>query len=149
MIAQLDDISACPFKCSHKVFVIVISKVILYLYFAKTYWKPLDMSFIFVRSPHTVSVAIDRKCGIKITTTSTCCKIVIPQPISTRIRRHVELFVAVVTIEITWKSFHGKMSKFIFTVNIEVTILESAEFRRNMTSFHDVTICCTYVSVVA
>ena len=48
MLAQLqvDDISACPFKCSHNVFVIVIRDVILYLYFAETYWKPIDMSFI-------------------------------------------------------------------------------------------------------
>ena len=49
MLAQLDDISAFPFKCSHKVFVIVIRDVILYLNFAETYWKPLDMSFIFVQ----------------------------------------------------------------------------------------------------
>ena len=44
------------------------------------------------------SVAIDRKYGIKITTTSTCCKIVISGQISSRIKRHVELFVAVVAI---------------------------------------------------
>ena len=49
MLAQLDDITAFPFKCSHKVFVIVICDVILYLNFAETYWKPLDMSFIFVQ----------------------------------------------------------------------------------------------------
>ena len=49
MLAQLDDISAFPFKCSHNVFVIVIRDVILYLNFAETYWKPLDMSFIFVQ----------------------------------------------------------------------------------------------------
>ena len=36
------------------------------------------------------------------------------------------------------------MSKFIFTVNIEVTTLESAEFRRNMTSIHNVSICRTW-----
>ena len=42
--AQLDDISAFPFKCSHKVFVIVICDVILYyLNFAETYWTPLNM----------------------------------------------------------------------------------------------------------
>ena len=34
----------------------------------------------------------------QITTTSTCCKIVISQQISTRIKRHVELFVAVMAI---------------------------------------------------
>ena len=39
--------------------------------------------------PHTVFVAIDRKYGIKITMTSTCCKIVISRQISTRIKRHV------------------------------------------------------------
>ena len=49
MLAQLDDSSAFPFKCSHKVFVIVIRDVILYLNFAETYWKPLHMSFIFVQ----------------------------------------------------------------------------------------------------
>ena len=49
MLAQLDDISAFPFKCSHNVFVIVIRNVILYLNFAETYWKPLNMSFIFVQ----------------------------------------------------------------------------------------------------
>ena len=31
MLAQLDDISAFPFKCSHKVFVIVIRDVIDWL----------------------------------------------------------------------------------------------------------------------
>ena len=36
MLAQLDDISAFPFKCSYKVFVIVIRDVILYLNFAET-----------------------------------------------------------------------------------------------------------------
>ena len=41
---------------------------------------------------------------------------------------------AVVTISTALKSIHGKMSKFIITVNIEVTTLESVEFRRNMTS---------------
>ena len=35
------------------------------------------------------------------------------------------------------------MIKVIFTVNIEVTTLESAEFRHNMMSFHDVIICRT------
>ena len=49
MLAQLGDNSACPSKCSHEVSVIVVGEVILYLYFAETYWKPLDMSFIFVR----------------------------------------------------------------------------------------------------
>ena len=49
MLAQLDDISAFPFNCSHKVFVIVIRDVILYLNFAETYWKPRHMSFIFVQ----------------------------------------------------------------------------------------------------
>ena len=44
MLAQLDDISAFPFKCSHKVFVIVIRDVIPYLNFAETYWKPLHIS---------------------------------------------------------------------------------------------------------
>ena len=39
-----------------------------------------------------------RKYGIKITTTSTCCNIVISRQISSRIKRHVELFVAVVAI---------------------------------------------------
>ena len=48
MLAQLDDISAFPFKCSHKVFVIVIRDIIFNLNFAETYWKSLDMSFIFV-----------------------------------------------------------------------------------------------------
>ena len=90
MLAQLDDISAFPFKCSHKVFVIVIRDVIPYLNFAETYWKALHMSFIFL--------AIDRKYGIKITMTLTCCKIVISRQISSRIKRHVELFVAVVAI---------------------------------------------------
>ena len=47
MLAQLDDISAFPFKCSYKVFVIVIRDVILN--FAETYWKPLHMRFIFVQ----------------------------------------------------------------------------------------------------
>ena len=48
MLAQLDDISAFPFKCSHKVFVIVIRDVIPYFNFAaETYW--LHMSFIFVQ----------------------------------------------------------------------------------------------------
>ena len=43
MLTQLDDISAFPFKCSHKVFVIVIRDVIPYLNFAETYWKPLHI----------------------------------------------------------------------------------------------------------
>ena len=40
MLAQLDDISAFPFKCSHIVFVIVIRDVILYLNFAALGWRP-------------------------------------------------------------------------------------------------------------
>ena len=47
---------------------------------------------------NTVCVAIDRRYGIKITTTLTCCEIVISRQISSRIKRHVELFVAVVAI---------------------------------------------------
>ena len=38
------------------------------------------------------------KYGINITTTSSCCKIVISRQISSRNKRHVELFVAVVAI---------------------------------------------------
>ena len=37
MLAQLDDISAHPFKCSHNVIVIVICDVILYLYFTEMF----------------------------------------------------------------------------------------------------------------
>ena len=41
MLTQLDDISAFPFKCSHKVYEFVIRDVILYLYFAETNWHEL------------------------------------------------------------------------------------------------------------
>ena len=97
----LDPPLAFPFQC-------VICDVILYLY--------LIWALCFVQISHSMSSDWP-KIWHEITTISTCCKIVISQHISTRIKRQVELIVAVLTIKTTLKLIHGKTSNSFLSIS--------------------------------
>ena len=71
---------------------------IYYLWRDSLLVKPLDMSFIFVRCPHSTNLyQLTGNIDGQKNTISTCCKVVISQQISTRIKKS--------------KLIHGKTSR--------------------------------------
>ena len=83
MLAQLNDIPAFPFiiLCYSLLDVVVCGNIL-------EFGNPL-IWILYLCNNHAVWVAIDRRSGMKITTISTCCKILISQQILTRIKRLV------------------------------------------------------------